>query len=107
MLFHIILSSKAKHYVDCFLLKFHYENITLVRSYIYSKSNISECAITLYEKNGRMIRDFTFFLTVFQSNQDDERLIVKNFVKWNPVTVKKISPRAGLELWTGRSDGQR
>ena len=32
---------------------------------------------------------------------------MKGCVQWNPFTVKKISPRAGLELGTARSVGQR
>ena len=47
------------------------------------------------------------FSTVFQSYQDDERLIMKGFVQWNPFTVEKILPPAGIELGTARSVGQR
>ena len=32
-----------------------------------------------------MTCDFTSFLTVFQSYKDDERLIMKGCVQWNPV----------------------
>ena len=39
--------------------------------------------------------DFTSFSTVFQSNQDDERLIVCN---GTPFKDEKISPRGGIEL---------
>ena len=41
-------------------------------------------------KDGWMEDDlkFTFFSTVFQSFQDDERLLVKGCVKWNYIHVK-------------------
>ena len=52
-------------------------------------------------------RDFTSFSTVFQSYQDDERLIMKGCVQWNPVTAEKISPQAGIELATARSVDRR
>ena len=32
-----------------------------------------------------MTRDFTSFSIVFQSYQDDERLIMKGCAQWNPV----------------------
>ena len=35
--------------------------------------------------DGWMTRDFTSFLTVFQSYQDDVRMIVKGCVQWNSV----------------------
>ena len=48
-------------------------------------------------RNGWMICDFTSFSTVFQSYQDDRRMIMKGCVQWKPFTVEKISPRAGIE----------
>ena len=36
--------------------------------------------------------------TIFQSYQDDERLIMKSCVQWNPITVEKKIPRVGLKL---------
>ena len=54
-----------------------------------------------------MTCDFTYFSTVFQSYQDDERLIVKGCCNGAPSMVEKISPRAGIELVTARSVGQR
>ena len=51
--------------------------------------------------------EFTSFSTVFQSYQDDERLIIKDCVQWNPLTDERISTRAGIELGTSRSVGQR
>ena len=45
-----------------------------------------------------MIYDFTSFLTVLQSYQDDERLIKKVVCNGTPFTVEKILPRAGIEL---------
>ena len=47
-----------------------------------------------------MICDFTSFSTVFQSYQDDGRMLKKSYVQWNPVLVEKISPRAGHKLGT-------
>ena len=37
------------------------------------------------EAVGWMTCDFTSFLTVLQSYLDDERLIMKDCVQWNPV----------------------
>ena len=54
-----------------------------------------------------MTCDFTSFSTVFQSYQVDGRMIMKCCLQWNPFTVEKISPRAGLELGTARSEDQR
>ena len=54
-----------------------------------------------------MTCDFTSFSTVFQSYQDDERLIMKAVCNGAPFTVEKILPRAGIELGTARSVGQR
>ena len=34
---------------------------------------------------------------VFQSSQDDGKVIMKGWVQWNPFMVEKISPPAGLE----------
>ena len=45
-----------------------------------------------------MACDFTSFITVFQSYQDDERLIMKGCENGTPFTVEKIPPRAGIEL---------
>ena len=45
---------------------------------------------------------FTSFLTVFQSYQDDVRMIMKGCVKWNPIYSKKTVPTAGLRLRTAR-----
>ena len=44
-----------------------------------------------------MTCDFTSFSTVFQSYQDDGRIIMKGCVQCNPFTVEKISPRARIE----------
>ena len=53
--------------------------------------------------------DFTSFLIIFMSYQDDEWVITQGFEHWSPVYDKKkrSSPRAGLELETARSAGQR
>ena len=46
-----------------------------------------------------MTCDFTSFSTVFQSYQDDERLIMKGCVQWLQwFKVEKILPRAGIKL---------
>ena len=47
---------------------------------------------------GWMICDLTSFSTVFQSYQNDGRLIMKGWCNGTPFTVEKISPRAGIEL---------
>ena len=53
-----------------------------------------------------MICDFTSFLTVFQSYQDDESLIMEGCVQWNSVySLETFPPPAGLELGTTRSVG--
>ena len=53
-----------------------------------------------------MTWDFTPFLTVFQSYQDNEGLIMKGCVQWNPFTVGKILPQWGLNSGNPRSAGQ-
>ena len=45
-----------------------------------------------------MTCNFTSFSTVFQSYQDDERLIKKAACNGTPFTVEKISSRAGIKL---------
>ena len=45
-----------------------------------------------------MAGDFTFFSTVFQSYQDDWRVIMKDCLQWNSVYGEKISLLAGIEL---------
>ena len=42
---------------------------------------------TLY---GRMTCNFKSFSTVFQSDQDDGQMIMKDCVQWNPFTIGKI-----------------
>ena len=49
--------------------------------------------------DGWMSCDFTSFLTVFQSYQDDVRMIMKGCVQWTPFTVE-ISFRVRIELGT-------
>ena len=53
-----------------------------------------------------MTCDFMSFSTVFQSCQDYRKLIMKGCVQWNPVTVVKIFPWAGLEPGTTTSVDQ-
>ena len=45
-----------------------------------------------------MISDFTSFSIVFQSYQDDGRLIMSGCVQLSSFTVEKISPRAEIEV---------
>ena len=52
---------------------------------------------------GGMTCDFTSSTTVFQSYQNDERVIMKGLCNETAFTFKKISSRAGLELGTARS----
>ena len=49
-------------------------------------------------RDGWMICDFTSFSTVFQSYQDDEKLIMKSVYNGTTFTVEKISPRVDIEL---------
>ena len=57
--------------------------------------------------DGWMTCDFTSFSTVFQSYQDDERLIMKDCVQWLQwFKVEKFLPRAGIRL-SARLVGQR
>ena len=55
-------------------------SISLVDSLMIAVRIEEECRI-----DGWMTCDFTSFSTVFQSYQDDERLIMKGCVQWNPV----------------------
>ena len=41
---------------------------------------------------------FYVLSTVFQSYQDDGRLIMKGCAQWNTFTVEKTSPRAGIKV---------
>ena len=53
-----------------------------------------------------MTCDFMSFSTIFQSNQDDEPVIMKGYVQLSPVSNEKTSTyNAGLE--PVRSVGQR
>ena len=47
--------------------------------------------------DGWLICDFTSLSKVYQSYQDDERLVIK--AVGTPFTVQRTSPLAGLELW--------
>ena len=44
-----------------------------------------------------MICDLTSFSTIFQSYQDDGQMLMKGLHNGTLVTVKKISPQAGLK----------
>ena len=69
---------------------------TMSRFFPFSKS------VNVQTIDGWMICDFTSFSTVFQSYQDDGRMIMKGLCNGTPFTVEK-----GLELATARSVGQR
>ena len=74
------------------------------------KGEMKECNIDRYTElhvlmDGWMNCNFTSFSTVFQSYQDDERLIMKGCVQWNPVMFEKKLPQVGLKLGTARSAG--
>ena len=45
-----------------------------------------------------MTCDFTSFSTVFQSYQDDVRMIMKAVCNGTPFMVENISPRVRIEL---------
>ena len=54
-----------------------------------------------------MTCEFKSLSTVFQSNEDDEKLIMKAMCNITPFTVENISSRAGVELGAAWSAGQR
>ena len=56
------------------------------------------CAYGNYKKNGWMACDFTSFSTVFQSYEDNERLIMKGCVQCNSIQGLEVLPQAGIEL---------
>ena len=47
------------------------------------------------------------FLTVFQSYQDDGRLIMKGCVQWNSIYGREDFASSGDRTWSARSEGQR
>ena len=51
--------------------------------------------------------DFTSFSTVFQSYQDDWRLIMKGCVQWNFVNGREDFASSGDQTRSARSVGQR
>ena len=51
-----------------------------------------------YQIDGWMTSNSTSFSTVFQSYQDDGKLIMKGLCNGAPLTVEKILPSAGIEL---------
>ena len=55
--------------------------------------------------DGWMNCHFKSFSTVFQSYQDDGRMIMKGCVQWNRLRLKRSSPQAGLELTTAELPG--
>ena len=57
--------------------------------------------------DGRMICDFTSFSTVFQSYQDNERLIMKGCVQWSSVYGREDFASGGNRTRSARSVGQR
>ena len=67
--------------------KLDFLNLNQTRYLLYKKYICSNCEV--YESKsydgGWMTCDFTSFSTVFQSYQDDGRMIMKGCVQWNPV----------------------
>ena len=72
---------------------FHYPTVLLA---LFNKTDLRPLAFILFNHgytykgffgwmDGRMTYDFTAFSTVFQTYQDDERLIMKGCVQWNSV----------------------
>ena len=57
--------------------------------------------------DGWMICDFTSFLTVFQSYQDDDLIRMKSCVQWNFVYSWEDFASSGDRTQTARSVGQR
>ena len=54
--------------------------------------------------NGWMAYDFMSFSTLFQANQDNERVIMKGCVQGNPILrLKRSPPHAGIEPEIARS----
>ena len=54
-----------------------------------------------------MTCDFTSFPTVFQSYQEDERLIMKGCVLWSSVYGREDFASSGDQTGSARSVGQR
>ena len=50
----------------------------------HGKASLLHCSLSQM-MDGWMICDFTSFSTVFQSYQDDERLVMKGCVQWKSV----------------------
>ena len=59
------------------------DKTTKTRCPFFIFHNPTSFGVTL--NDGWMICDFTSFSTVFQSYQDDGRMIMKGCVQWNPV----------------------
>ena len=57
--------------------------------------------------DGWMTCDFTSFSTVFQSYQDDGRVIMKGLCNRTPFTVETFSASSGDRTRAARSVGQR
>ena len=87
-------------------------------------SNVSGCSasqvtlVCVAWMDGWMTCSFTPFSAVLQSYQNDERIIMKDCVQWNPVydetmcngtpfMMKRSPLQAGTEPGTARSVGQR
>ena len=49
----------------------------------------------------RWMDDLQFYVLFnsFSVYQDDEKLIMISCVQWSSISVEKILPRAGIELW--------
>ena len=83
---------------------FSYHISSVIRQRLFSFQNNPQNLDPSYKMDldlrldGWMTCDFTSFSTVFQSYQDDGRLIMKAMCNGTLFTVKKISPRGRIEL---------
>ena len=62
--------------------------------------------VSFQRMDGWMTCDFTSFSTVFQSYQDDGRMIMKRCVQWSSVYIWEDFASSGDGTWSARSVGQ-
>ena len=78
----------------------------------FSSFYVSSCRVTvvclrIHIDDGWMTCDLTSFLTVFQSYQDDVRMIMKGCVQWNSVYGREDFTSSEDGTQSARSVGQR